>query len=70
MVFSQVKLVFAAGEEDTSVIEVSSWSEFKGAFNYSNYQGETYNIKLMEDLYFDADEAPVKRRIYLVCCRI
>jgi len=58
MVFSRVKFVFAATEEDTSVFEVSSWSNFKGAFNYSNYQGETYTIKLMDDLYFDADDAP------------
>lgn len=58
MVFSQVNLVFAATEENTSVFEVSSWSDLKGAFNYSNYQGETYTIKLMEDLYFDADDAP------------
>ena len=47
MFFSQVNLVFAATEEDTSVIEVASWDEFKEAFARSNYQGETYNIKLM-----------------------
>ncbi len=58
MVFSQMKLVFAAGEEDTSVIEVASWSDFEEAFNYSYYQGETYTIKLVKDLHFDADEAP------------
>ncbi len=58
MFFNQVNLVFAATEEDTSVIEVSSWSEFKDAFTYSNYQGETYTIKLMEDLHFNAADAP------------
>ncbi len=47
MVFNPINLVFAATEEDTSVFEVASWSDFKGAFNYSNYQGETYTIKLM-----------------------
>ncbi len=57
MVFSQVNFVFAAGEEDTSVIEVASWSDFEEAFNYSNYQGETYTIKLMKDLHFDAADA-------------
>lgn len=58
MVFSQVNLVVADTEEDTSVFEVSSWSDFEEAFNYSNYQGETYTIKLMEDLHFNAADAP------------
>lgn len=57
MVFSQVNLVFAATEEDTSVFEVSSWSDFEEAFNYSYYQGETYTIKLMKDLHYDAGDA-------------
>ena len=35
MVFSQVNFVFAAGEEDTTVFEVATWNDFKGAFNYS-----------------------------------
>ena len=58
MVFSQVNLVVADTEEDTSVFELSSWSDFEEAFNYSYYQGETYTIKLMEDLHFNAADAP------------
>ena len=58
MFLNQVNIVIAAPEDEEQVFEVSSWSDFKGAFNYSNYQGETYTIKLMEDLYFDADDAP------------
>jgi len=58
MFLNQVNIVIAEIEDEEKVFEVSSWSDFKGAFNYSNYQGETYTIKLMDDLYFDADDAP------------
>lgn len=45
---------------DGDVIEVSSWSEFEEAFALSDfhYTGESYTIKLMEDLHFNADDAP------------
>lgn len=58
IIFSQTNFVFAVTEEDTSVFDVSSWSDFIEAFNYSYYQGETYTVKLMKDLYFDAGDAP------------
>lgn len=45
---------------DGDVIEVSSWSEFEEAFAISDfyYTGESYTIKLMKDLLYDADDAP------------
>ncbi|MBP3378144.1 MAG: dockerin type I repeat-containing protein [Clostridia bacterium] len=45
---------------DGGVIEVSSWDEFEEAFALSDfhYTGESYTIKLMEDLHFNADDAP------------
>jgi hypothetical protein len=40
------------------VVEVSSWDEFEEAFALFHYTGESYTIKLMEDLHFNADDAP------------
>ena len=57
MAFGETPLVIAATEESELVFEVSSWSDFEEAFNYSYYQGETYTIKLMKDLHYDAGDA-------------
>jgi len=57
MFFCQVNFAVAAAEESELVFEVSSWSDFEEAFNYSYYQGETYTIKLMKDLHCDAGDA-------------
>ena len=43
---------------DGDVVEVSSWDEFEEAFALFHYTGESYTIKLMEDLHFNADDAP------------
>ena len=50
---------------DGDVIEVSSWSEFEEAFAISDfhYTGESYTIKLMEDLHFNADDAPRSAKV-------
>ncbi len=58
MAFGQTHLVIAATEESELVFEVASWNEFKEAFEYSDYQGEAYTIRLTEDLHFDAGDAP------------
>lgn len=50
---------------DGDVIEVSSWSEFEEAFAISDfyYTGESYTIKLMKDLLYDADDAPRSAKV-------
>lgn len=58
MVFNQMNLAIAVTEESELVFDVSSWSDFEEAFNYSDYQGEAYTIKLMNDLHYDAGDAP------------
>ena len=54
--------VYADEDVDTveeMVVEVSTWDEFKKAFKYSEFEGEHYTIRLMEDLSIDAaDKKP------------
>ena len=62
MVFTLIIPVTASAEEVEEegelVFEVSTWNEFIKAFDHSVYQGETYTIKLMKNLSYDAASAP------------
>ncbi|MBQ3544117.1 MAG: hypothetical protein IJA34_03860 [Lachnospiraceae bacterium] len=52
-------------ESEEIVIEVTNWDEFKNAFHYSEYKGDSFTIKLMNDLCADTAEAGEKKTAIL-----
>lgn len=56
-VTTEVPITVVSELENEMVFEVYSWDDFKAAFYYSNHKGETYTIKLMKSLTYNAEDA-------------
>ena len=56
-VTTEVPITVVSEWENEMVFEVYSWDDFKAAFYYSNHKGETYTIKLMKSLTYNAEDA-------------
>ena len=56
-VTTEVPITIVSEWDNDLVFEVYSWDDFKKAFSYSAYRGESYTIKLKKNLYYDAADA-------------
>ena len=56
-VTTEVPITIGSEWDNDLVFKVYSWDDFKKAFSYSAYRGESYTIKLMKNLYYSAEDA-------------